>query len=156
MFEFEALGWGVHANPQRPDEKTIGCITLRRPEALNAIDVQMRVELDILLDQIHRDDSLRVIIITGEGRGFSAGGDLRTEEGPPGATEGEHDFGRRQDIARKPWAASAAKLAGKVIAKSADSIGLFVPAGGIAARRASSRDSRRWRALGAGNAGRVG
>jgi enoyl-CoA hydratase len=93
MFSFETIEWKVYANPLRTDEQTIGRITLRRPEALNAIDVQMRVELDMLLDQIHRDDSLRVIIITGEGRGFSAGGDLRSEAGPLGATEDKHDFG---------------------------------------------------------------
>src|SRR6478672_11464074 len=93
MFEFETIDWRVLANPQRPEQHTIGCITLRRPEALNAIDVQMRVELDVLLDQIHRDDRIRVVIITGEGRGFSAGGDLRTEAGPLGALDEEHDFG---------------------------------------------------------------
>lgn len=93
MFEFETIGWKVLANPQRPNEHTIGCITLKRPDALNAIDVQMRVELDLMLDQINRDDSLRVIIITGEGRGFSAGGDLRSEAGPLSASEGKHDFG---------------------------------------------------------------
>ena len=53
----------------------------------------MRVELDVLLDRIHRDDRIRVVIITGEGRGFSAGGDLRTEAGPLGASEEKHDFG---------------------------------------------------------------
>lgn len=93
MFKFETVDWKVCANPQRPDESTIGCITLQRPEALNAIDVQMRVELDVLLDQINRDDRLRVIIVTGEGRGFSAGGDLRSEAGPLGASGETHDFG---------------------------------------------------------------
>jgi enoyl-CoA hydratase len=93
MFEYKTLRWSVLANPQRPEEKTIGLITLDRAEALNAIDVHMRVELDILLDQIRRDDRIRVVIITGEGRGFSAGGDLRSEAAPLGALEGEHDFG---------------------------------------------------------------
>ena len=93
MFEYETLSWTVHPNPLKPDEKTIGVITFKRPEALNAIDVQMRVELDILLDQIRRDDSIRVVILTGEGRGFSAGGDLRSEAGPLGALDNEHDFG---------------------------------------------------------------
>ncbi|MDB5602003.1 MAG: 3-hydroxyacyl-CoA dehydrogenase [Xanthobacteraceae bacterium] len=93
MFDYETLSWTVHSNPLKPDEKTIGVITLRRPAALNAIDVQMRVELDMLLDQIRRDDSIRVIILTGEGRGFSAGGDLRSEAGPLGALETDHDFG---------------------------------------------------------------
>src|SRR5262245_59751364 len=93
MFNYETLSWTVHPNRQKPDETTIGLITLRRPEALNAIDVQMRVELDILLDQIRRDDSIRVVIVTGEGRGFSAGGDLRSEAGPLGALDANHDFG---------------------------------------------------------------
>lgn len=93
MLEYETLNWTVHPNPLKPEEKTIGVLTFRRPEALNAIDVQMRVELDLVLDQIRRDDSIRVVILTGEGRGFSAGGDLRSEAGPLGATEQPHDFG---------------------------------------------------------------
>ncbi len=93
MFEYKTLRWSVVANPQRPEEKTIGILTLDRAEALNAIDVRMRVELDILLDQIRRDDRIRVVIVTGEGRGFSAGGDLRSEAAPLGALDGEHDFG---------------------------------------------------------------
>jgi enoyl-CoA hydratase/carnithine racemase len=68
-------------------------MTLNRPEALNAIDVEMRVELDLLLDQIRRNDSIRVVVITGEGRGFSAGGDLRSEAGPLAALDDTHDFG---------------------------------------------------------------
>ena len=85
MHQFKTLKWSMHATPSRPDESSIGLMTLSRPEALNAIDVRMRVELDLLLDQIRRDDRIRVVIITGEGRGFSAGGDLRSEAGPLGA-----------------------------------------------------------------------
>ena len=92
MFEFKTLKWSVQAPPNGGD-KCIGLITLNRPEALNAIDVRMRVELDLILDQIRRDDRLRVIVITGEGRGFSAGGDLRSEAAPLGALDDEHDFG---------------------------------------------------------------
>src|SRR5262249_29367861 len=93
MHQFTTLKWVVHAPPSRSDESSIGLMTLSRPEALNAIDVRMRVELDMLLDQIRRDDRIRVVIITGEGRGFSAGGDLRTEAAPLGALDEEHDFG---------------------------------------------------------------
>ena len=50
--KYEALKWEVHDNPSRPGEKCIGVITLNRPEALNAVDVRMRVELDILCDEI--------------------------------------------------------------------------------------------------------
>jgi enoyl-CoA hydratase len=93
MLSFKTLKWSVRAPKSQPDNPCIGLITLNRPEALNAIDVRMRVELDLILDQIRRDDRLRVVIITGEGRGFSAGGDLRSEAAPLGALDEEHDFG---------------------------------------------------------------
>lgn len=92
MFEFKTVRWSVHA-PKGSDDKTIGLLTLARPEALNAIDVRMRVELDHLFDEIGRNDAIRVVILTGEGRGFSAGGDLRSEAAPLGALDDEHDFG---------------------------------------------------------------
>ena len=93
MLAFKTLKWSVQAPKSQPDNPCIGLITLNRPEALNAIDVRMRVELDLIFDQIRRDDRLRVVIITGEGRGFSAGGDLRSEAAPLGALDEEHDFG---------------------------------------------------------------
>lgn len=92
MFEYKTIRWALQA-PKGSTTKTIGMITLNRPEALNAIDVRMRVELDLLFDEIRRNDAIRVVIITGEGRGFSAGGDLRSEAGPLGALKEEHDFG---------------------------------------------------------------
>ncbi len=91
--KYESIKWRVLENPKRPEEKCIGLITLNRPEALNAIDVKMRVELDILCDEIANSSHIKVVIITGEGRGFSAGGDLKTEAGPLGATEDDFDFG---------------------------------------------------------------
>lgn len=93
MFEYKTVRWSVHAPTSESLDKTIGLITLSRPEALNAIDVRMRVELDLVFDQIRRNDQIRVVILTGEGRGFSAGGDLRSEAGPLGALDEEHDFG---------------------------------------------------------------
>src|SRR6185295_10471830 len=92
MFQFKTLKWSRRA-PAGKDDACIGLVTLARPDALNAIDVRMRVELDLMLDQIRRDDTLRVVVITGEGRGFSAGGDLRSEAAPLGALDDEHDFG---------------------------------------------------------------
>lgn len=93
MFEFKTLKWSLQAPAAKPEDRCIGLLMLSRPDALNAIDVRMRVELDLLLDQVRRDDRLRVLIITGEGRGFSAGGDLRSEAAPLGALDDEHDFG---------------------------------------------------------------
>jgi enoyl-CoA hydratase len=91
--EYRALKWEVLPNPQRPEEKCIGLITLNRPEALNAVDVRMRVELDLLCDEILHNTHLKAIVITGAGRGFSAGGDLKTEAGPLYAGDEEFDFG---------------------------------------------------------------
>ena len=91
--EYKALKWEVRENPGRSGEKSIGLLTLNRPEHLNAVDVRMRVELDVLCDEIAHNGNLKVVVITGEGRGFSAGGDLKTEAGPLGAGEEDFDFG---------------------------------------------------------------
>lgn len=91
--EFKALKWELRDNPNRPGDRSIGLLTLNRPESLNAVDVRMRVELDILCDEIMHNPAVKVIIVTGEGRAFSAGGDLKTEAGPLGAGDEEFDFG---------------------------------------------------------------
>ncbi|MHA1108761.1 MAG: enoyl-CoA hydratase/isomerase family protein [Alphaproteobacteria bacterium] len=91
--EYKALKWEIHSNPKRPEEKCIGLITLNRPESLNAVDVRMRVELDVLCDEIAHNSHIKAVIITGEGRGFSAGGDLKSEAGPVGAGDEDFDMG---------------------------------------------------------------
>ena len=91
--EYKALKWDIIGNPLKPEDKTIGIITMNRPENLNAVDVRMRVELDILCDEIRHSSHIRVVILTGEGRGFSAGGDLKSEAGPLGAGDEDFDLG---------------------------------------------------------------
>ncbi len=56
----------------------IATLTLNRPNALNAVDMVMREELRLALIDIERDNSIHVVIITGAGRAFCAGGDLST------------------------------------------------------------------------------
>jgi 2-(1,2-epoxy-1,2-dihydrophenyl)acetyl-CoA isomerase len=60
-------------------------LTLNRPERLNALNVRIGVELLQALDDADRDDEARVVILTGAGRAFCAGDDLRgmTEPGEP-------------------------------------------------------------------------
>jgi 2-(1,2-epoxy-1,2-dihydrophenyl)acetyl-CoA isomerase len=53
-------------------------ITLNRPEARNAIDLVMRRELLAALDELESDPATRVLILTGAGGHFSAGGDVKT------------------------------------------------------------------------------
>lgn len=91
--DYKTIKWEVRENPQRPGEKSIGVITLNRPDFLNAVDVRMRVELDILFDEIRHQSHIKVVILTGEGRGFSAGGDLKSEAGPLGAGPEDFDMG---------------------------------------------------------------
>ena len=90
---YQDLRWEVLPNPLRPEELTIGRITLNRPEILNAINVRTRIELGHLFDEIRHNGNLRVIIITGEGRCFSSGGDLQSEAGPLGVNGDDFDFG---------------------------------------------------------------
>ena len=55
----------------------IAIITLNRPEALNAINRELRRELEGAIRRFDEDEALRVAIITGAGRAFSAGRDLK-------------------------------------------------------------------------------
>lgn len=55
----------------------IAILTLSRPEKLNALDLGMLSALLSAADQVEADPDIRVVILTGEGKGFSAGGDIR-------------------------------------------------------------------------------
>ncbi len=59
----------------------IATLTLNRPAALNALDSGLRAELAAAIERLARDRSIRVVVLTGAGRAFCAGQDLR--EGPP-------------------------------------------------------------------------
>ena len=55
-------------------------ITLNRPDRLNAFTGQMMNDLISAFDSASKDDEVRVVIVTGEGRGFCAGADLGAGE----------------------------------------------------------------------------
>ena len=55
----------------------IATITLNRPESLNALLPEMSDRLAELVDQADADDAVRVIVLTGAGKAFSAGADLK-------------------------------------------------------------------------------
>lgn len=57
-------------------EGNIAIVTLSRPQALNALNTRFFDEMDSYLDELARDASIRVLIITGEGKAFVAGADI--------------------------------------------------------------------------------
>ena len=52
-------------------------LRLQRPAAMNAISPGMLKELNLALDEIESDESVRVVVLTGTGRAFCAGADLK-------------------------------------------------------------------------------
>ncbi|MGA9278552.1 enoyl-CoA hydratase/isomerase family protein [Ilumatobacter sp.] len=65
----------------------IGLVTLNRPERLNAITSTMIDELERVVSAVDGDPELRVVILTGAGRGFCAGLDLESAGTAPGAEQ---------------------------------------------------------------------
>src|SRR3984957_10974899 len=79
----------------------IATITLYRPERLNAWTGRMHTEYRALLSRAATDASVRVIVVTGAGRGFCAGADTRALEGH--VTRGTYEAGVDEDLARPGW-----------------------------------------------------
>lgn len=55
----------------------VGLITLNRPEVLNALNNQLIIDLNQVLDQLEKDSSIGCIVITGSKKAFAAGADIK-------------------------------------------------------------------------------
>ena len=66
----------------------VATITLNRPDALNSLTVPMKVELLSAWRRVERDAAVRAVILTGAGRAFCAGQDLRERLQPDAAALG--------------------------------------------------------------------
>jgi enoyl-CoA hydratase/carnithine racemase len=73
-------------------ESGIGIITLNRPEKRNAITDDMRSELIEALENASRDKAVRAVVLTGNGKGFCAGGDVSGMAGRMEAPAGDVAF----------------------------------------------------------------
>src|SRR5690349_5456879 len=55
----------------------LGLVTMNRPDDLNPIDWDTGLELGRVFDELAADEAVRVVAVTGAGRAFSAGGDMK-------------------------------------------------------------------------------
>ena len=80
-------------------------VTLDRPDRLNAVDSAADAALNEIWDTLTRDPDVRCVVLTGTGRAFCAGADLK-EDGPGGlawwARTGRHGFGGTALAGRVP------------------------------------------------------
>jgi len=98
----------------------VAVVTLNRPDAMNAFTSQLSIDLLAALEQARNDTSVRAAVLTGEGRCFSAGADLK------GGLEGRTVFGKLQ-YEYRPVMTAVASMPKPVIAAvpgSAAGIGL--------------------------------
>lgn len=58
--------------------ESVALITLNRPDAMNAFTTELCSELQLALEKAQHDDSVRAVVLTGEGRSFCAGADLKS------------------------------------------------------------------------------
>lgn len=72
----EATGDITLATMRLELDQGVMTLVLNRPDRLNAFNAQMAADWLTALDRIDADDAVRVVIVTGEGRGFCAGADL--------------------------------------------------------------------------------
>ena len=111
--EFEHLSYEV--------EEGIALVTLKRPEALNALSQSLLEELAEIPELVQQDPEVRAVIFTGEGKAFAAGADLKEIAAIKDPFMGREDalFGQRvfdvtlDGAAQRPGAVRAV-LAGDV------------------------------------------
>lgn len=63
------LEYEIHGN--------VGQVTFNRPEAMNALNIAVRTRFLEIVNAVAADDAVRVLVVTGKGRAFSAGGDIK-------------------------------------------------------------------------------
>jgi 2-(1,2-epoxy-1,2-dihydrophenyl)acetyl-CoA isomerase len=81
----------------------VATITLNRPERLNALNIHMGVEILDALENAEHDESVRAIVLTGAGRGFCAGDDLKGMDEPGRPRQRYSDPAKQYVYGRGRW-----------------------------------------------------
>lgn len=150
----------VHGDYQRiridRRDDGVAVATLDRPDKLNAVDARMHTELSTLARDFDDDPTARVLVLTGAGRAFCAGGDFSTGAPPDGADGGGNmmlEAGRIVDnllACHKPVIAAVNGYAmglGATVALLCDVV--------VAGRSAVFADTHVKMAIGAGDGGQL-
>ncbi len=66
------------------DVPSVAIVTMNRPEAMNSFNVAVFQRMLKVFDELERDDSVRAIVLTGQGRAFCAGADITDGFGSAG------------------------------------------------------------------------
>ncbi len=99
-------------------EESVGVVTLNRPDRLNAVTWEMASDLVELFREVCHRDEVRVLVLTGAGRGFCSGGDAEFISGEgdrplPGLSDPERALPRYQ---RKSPAGPFAEFTRSIVA----------------------------------------
>jgi 2-(1,2-epoxy-1,2-dihydrophenyl)acetyl-CoA isomerase len=106
----------VSDEPVKWDESGgVGRITLNRPDSLNALTGEFGAELSRLVREEAAADSVRAVLVTGAGRGFSSGADLKAGFRPSPA-DGKPDVSRELHESYHPIMVGIRRLEKPVIA----------------------------------------
>jgi enoyl-CoA hydratase len=79
-------------------EGGIATVTLNRPEAMNALSMELRNAISDTFTALSKDEDVKVIILTGAGRAFSAGLDLKELGGEKGDAKAAGEAVTRADL----------------------------------------------------------
>ncbi len=85
-------------------QDAVALVTLNRPDALNALSTALRTEICKTFRELAKDDSIRAVVLTGAGRAFTAGVDLK-EAGEKGFAlgAGEAEIDLAAALTDYPW-----------------------------------------------------
>lgn len=76
-------------------KERVATIIFNRPQAMNAMDLVMMEELGQCLEDLHKDETIQVVLLKGEGKAFSSGGDIK------GMVQGNFDFDQAMALVSK-------------------------------------------------------